>query len=145
MRRGVGLLLLMLIAAPALAALSDAQNARYQRLIDELRCLVCQNQTIAESNAPLATDLREQVERQILEGRSDEQILAYMTDRYGDFVRYRPPWSPRTLALWSAPLLLVLLGLIMAWRTTRARQAAVSSPPADPEALRKLIEKEHQE
>ena len=145
MKRGAALLLLALLSAPALATMNEAQNARYQALIDELRCLVCQNQTIAESNAPLATDLREQVERQILAGRSDEQILNYMTDRYGDFVRYRPPWSPRTLALWSAPLLLVLLGLIMAWRTSRMRSVAAPSPPPDPEAVRKLLEKEHKE
>ena len=68
-----------------------------------------------------------------------------MTDRYGDFVRYRPPWSPRTLALWSAPLLLVLLGLFMAWRTSRMRSVAAPSPQPDPDAVRIVIEKEHQE
>ena len=119
--------------------LDPAQEQRYSHLISELRCLVCQNQTIAESNAGLAKDLRSQVRTQILEGRTDQEILAYMTDRYGDFVRYRPPLKLKTVLLWGAPLLLLGLGLLVFWRTTR--KAALIAPVAepDPAALKRLL------
>ena len=114
------ILILLVVMSAKLHAQSqlDAEQAeRYHELNAELRCLVCQNQTIAESNAPLAKDLRAQVETQILAGRSKQQILTYMTDRYGDFVRYRPPWSGRTLMLWVGPFLMVLIGLFAIWRS----------------------------
>ncbi len=97
-------------SAPA-AALSGEQEARYQALLEELRCLVCQNQTLAESDADLAGDLRERVLEMVEEGKSNDEILVFMTARYGDFVRYRPPVKPRTYLLWGAPLvLLIILG-----------------------------------
>lgn len=134
-------LLLGSASAAAQERLDDAQTARYQVLIEELRCLVCQNQTIAESNAPLAKDLRDQVERQILAGRSDEQILAYMTARYGDFVRYRPPLDARTAALWGGPFVLVLLGMLVAWRQViRNRQARGTVEATDPQAVQRLLD-----
>lgn len=136
------IMVLVLGSASAMAQqnLDDAQNARYQVLIEELRCLVCQNQTIAESNAPLAKDLRDQVERQILAGRSDEQILAYMTERYGDFVRYRPPLDARTAALWGGPFVLVLLGLFVVRRQVIRNRRAQLAEAADPQAVQRLLD-----
>lgn len=135
-----------LISLPLLAqsGLDPEQADRYHELNAELRCLVCQNQTIAESNAPLAKDLRDQVEKQILAGRSNEQILGYMTDRYGDFVRYRPPWNARTLMLWVGPFVLVLLGLLFIWRSMIRRRPADTADQAlgtaDPESVRRILD-----
>jgi cytochrome c-type biogenesis protein CcmH len=89
-------------------------QARYEKLTHQLRCLVCQNETIADSNASLAADLRRQLREMIAAGNSDAEILKYMTDRYGDFVLYKPPFEARTVLLWSAPVLLVLIGLCAA-------------------------------
>lgn len=103
-------------------------QARYEQLTNELRCLVCQNQTVADSNADLARDLRDQTREMLLEGASDEQIVAFMTDRYGDFVLYRPPLSSRTLLLWAAPALLLLIGLITVGRIVRRRSLSGDIP-----------------
>lgn len=123
----------------------DAEQAeRYHELNAELRCLVCQNQTIAESNAPLAKDLRAQVETQILAGRSNQQILTYMTERYGDFVRYRPPWSGRTLMLWVGPFVLVLIGLFTIWRSmirsAPRKDAGSADDRTDPQAVQRILD-----
>lgn len=83
---------------------------RYRALNHELRCLVCQNQSIAESNAGLAKDLRRQVREMLEAGASDEEIRSYMTERYGDFVRYRPAFNERTWALWLGPVAIFLVG-----------------------------------
>ena len=88
-----------------------AMQARYEKLTRELRCLVCQNQTIADSNAGLAVDLRREVRELMESGKSDDEIHTFLTDRYGDFVLYQPPVKPRTYLLWAAPALLVLGGL----------------------------------
>ncbi|MEM6638854.1 MAG: cytochrome c-type biogenesis protein [Pseudomonadota bacterium] len=101
-------------------------RARYEVLIEELRCLVCQNQTIADSNAELAVDLRTQVRKMLVAGRSDDDIRDYMTDRYGDFVLYRPPLKRRTVALWFAPLVGFGLGALALWRVVRRSQRAVT-------------------
>ncbi len=84
---------------------------RYDRLIAELRCLVCQNQTLAESNADLAKDMRDAVSRMVRAGSGRQEVIAFMTDRYGDFVRYRPAFKPATLALWLGPFILVAVAL----------------------------------
>jgi len=97
-------------AAPADNA---AIEARMQRITSELRCLVCQNETIAGSSASLAEDLREQVRVMLRKGESDEQIIKYMTDRYGDFVLYRPPLKATTLLLWFGPAVLLVGGLVV--------------------------------
>jgi cytochrome c-type biogenesis protein CcmH len=115
-------------------------DPRYRQLIGELRCLVCQNQAIADSDAPLAVDLRNQVKAQLAEGKSDTEIVQYLTDRYGDFVRYRPPVKPITYALWFAPLALLLLALGWAWRRSKASPAP--APRVDEAALAKIL-KEH--
>ena len=98
---------------------------RLRTLAEELRCLVCQNQTIADSNAPLALDLRNQIRTQIAEGRSDAQIRDYMVERYGDFVLYRPPLKPTTLLLWIGPFALLAIGIgVFAAVMRRNRPAA---------------------
>jgi cytochrome c-type biogenesis protein CcmH len=114
--------------APAFAAeakpVSDdpALELRVQRLANELRCLVCQNQTIADSNAELAVDLRNQVREQLRQGKSEEEILAYMVQRYGDFVRYRPPVKMQTLVLWIGPFLLLAGSVFALMRHLRRRR-----------------------
>ena len=88
-----------------------SQQQRFDSLTTELRCLVCQNQNLAESNAALATDLRGQIYQQILKGQSNKQIIDYLVSRYGDFILYRPPVNVATLGLWFGPLLLLIVGL----------------------------------
>ena len=103
---------LPLAAKEAVPAVADpALEARVQRVAAELRCLVCQNQTIADSTSDLASDLRREVREQLRRGVSDEQVVQYMTDRYGDFVRYRPPFKASTVLLWIGPALLLAVGL----------------------------------
>ena len=112
------ILLVPLIAlmTPALAIDNQQQlddpvlQERYQRLGNELRCLVCQNQSIADSSAALAVDLRNQVRQMLLDGATDKEILDFMTARYGDFVRYRPAFKSTTWALWVGPFVVLLIG-----------------------------------
>jgi cytochrome c-type biogenesis protein CcmH len=124
----------LLLAFTAIAtAQNDEQAARYQALIAELRCLVCQNQTIAESNAPLAADLREQVRAQIEAGRSDAEIIEFVTARYGDFVLYRPPFKPSTWLLWLGPFAVLVLagGVVFAFVSrSRAEHAPAEHSPS---------------
>src|ERR1700683_1776770 len=87
-----------------------ALQARFESIAKELRCLVCQNESIADSNADLAVDLRRQVREMLEHGKSDEDIFKYMTDRYGDFVRFAPPLGPRTYLIWGAPFIALLIG-----------------------------------
>ena len=91
----------------------EKKSAQYEKLIEELRCLVCQNQNIADSNAELAKDLRQQVYEMIDAGKSNEEIATYMVDRYGDFVLYRPPLKKSTLLLWFGPFLILLVGVVV--------------------------------
>jgi cytochrome c-type biogenesis protein CcmH len=121
----VSYLVLLAMTASAIDTEEDLptpqMQARYERLINELRCLVCQNNSIADSNATLAADLRREVRELLLAGKTDAEILSFMTDRYGDFVLYRPPFVPRTWLLWLAPALLLVLGVFIAVRIVRAR------------------------
>jgi cytochrome c-type biogenesis protein CcmH len=96
-------------AAPAVA--DPVLEARVMRISAELRCLVCQNQTIADSSSGLADDLRREVREQLRRGATDEQVVQFMTDRYGDFVRYRPPFKASTALLWIGPAVLMVGGL----------------------------------
>jgi cytochrome c-type biogenesis protein CcmH len=98
-------------AAPAVA--DPVLEARMLNITAELRCLVCQNQTIADSHADLAVDLRQQVREMLQKGMTDKQIADYMTDRYGDFVLYRPPFKSTTMLLWIGPGVLLVMGLLM--------------------------------
>ncbi len=130
---GAGVLALAVVglqAAPAVDMAADpALEARVMEVSAELRCLVCQNQSLADSHAGLAIDLKNQVREQLQAGRSEQQVLAYMTERYGDFVRYRPPLKASTVLLWAGPLLLVLGGMLALWRAlARAQRAAVDAP-----------------
>ena len=103
-------------AAEAVDTVADpALEARVQALSAELRCLVCQNQSLADSHADLALDLKRQVREQLQAGRSEQQVVAYMTERYGDFVRYRPELKLSTLLLWAGPALMAGGGLL-GWR-----------------------------
>ena len=97
-------------------------ESRYQTLTEELRCLVCQNQNIADSHAELAQDLRRKVYEKLSAGESNEQIINYMTERYGDFVLYRPPFNVKTLILWLAPVLTLLLGGMGFWSLLKRRK-----------------------
>lgn len=109
-------------AAPAVD--DPVLEQRAKKLAAELRCLVCQNQSLADSNADLAIDLKNQVRSQIREGKSDAQIRDYMVARYGDFVLYSPPWKPTTALLWAGPFMLLIAGalaLVMVLRSRRAR------------------------
>ena len=104
-------------------AADPALEERVTALATELRCLVCQNQTLADSNAPLAVDLRNQIRERMREGASERDIVAFMVERYGDFVLYRPPWKATTVLLWLGPLLLMLGGLAaLYFRLSRRRR-----------------------
>jgi cytochrome c-type biogenesis protein CcmH len=112
-------------AAPA--SNDPALEARMLHITTELRCLVCQNQTIADSHAELAVDLRQQVRELLQKGQTDQQILDYMTARYGDFVLYRPPFKNTTVLLWVGPGVMLIAGLVMLVLILRRR----SRMPAD--------------
>ena len=114
------------------AAAADAVlEKRMMHLAEELRCLVCQNQTIADSNADLAIDLKNQVRDQLRQGRTDDQIRAYMVERYGDFVLYRPPVKGTTVLLWFGPVAMVLAGLTGLVLYLRQRRKIAVDDPAD--------------
>ncbi len=136
MRRLLALALLLPACALAIdteAAFPDpALQARYEQLIHELRCVQCQNQSIADSPVGLASDLRREVREMIAAGRSDAEIKRFLTDRYGDFVLYDPPLSPRTYLLWAAPVLLPLLALGVAARVIIRRSRRPFDEPEAP-------------
>ena len=131
------LLALLMLALPLAVLAADAtptdlDPVAAKRAVDisaQLRCLVCQNQSIAESNAELAVDLRRQVNEQIKAGKTDREIVDFMVDRYGDFVLYKPPFNMTTLLLWVGPLALALLAVVAFVRTLRARNRAIVERP----------------
>lgn len=100
--------------------------AREADLAQQLRCVVCQNQTVAESRAPLAQDMRQVIREQLAQGRSDAEVVAFFEQRYGAFVRYQPPWRPSTWLLWCGPFVMALAGLALWRRSLRRREP---SPP----------------
>lgn len=122
------LLLVVLSLAATTAFADDALEARLKSLESQLRCLVCQNQTLAESEAPLAADLRKEVRELAQGGRSDDDIRAYLVARYGDFVLYKPPVKPVTYLLWFGPFVLLAAGLCV-WLVVLRRRARM--PPDD--------------
>jgi len=125
--RAPALLLLAALAAPlaakeaAPAAADPVLEQRVMKLAEELRCLVCQNQTLAESNAPLAEDLRNQLRERMREGKTDREVVDFLVERYGDFVLYRPPLKATTVLLWFGPLLLLAIGFAVLLRRVRRR------------------------
>ncbi|HMT80607.1 MAG TPA: cytochrome c-type biogenesis protein CcmH [Azonexus sp.] len=114
-------------ASEAAIATDPVAEKRLQGLSEELRCLVCQNQTIADSNAELAQDLRREIRGMIKEGKSDKEIVDFMVARYGDFVLYRPPVKGITLLLWGGPLGLMVLGLFALQRYLRRRTTRINA------------------
>lgn len=126
-RLSLALMLLFPLLAVAIdtgKAFEDPQmQARYEKIISEVRCLKCQNQTIRDSNAFLADDLRREIRRLMTEGKSDAEIFDYLVQRYGEFALYRPRMSGKTLILWIAPLLLLGAGGFVAVRVVRSRMA----------------------
>jgi cytochrome c-type biogenesis protein CcmH len=131
------LLAMLILALPLAVFAADATPTdldpvaakRAVELSAQLRCLVCQNQTIAESNAELAVDLRRQVSEQIKAGKTDREIVDYMVERYGAFVLYKPPFNVTTLLLWLGPSLLVVFGVVFYVRTVRARNRVIVDRP----------------
>ncbi len=121
-------------AAPAPPAADPVLEARVQALSAELRCLVCQNQSLADSHAELAMDLKNQVREQLRAGRSEAEVVDYLSDRYGDFVRYRPAFKPMTLLLWTGPLLLLLGGGLALHRSLRRSAWTTHAVPAGHDA-----------
>jgi len=120
-----------LAAADPLVFSDTGLEARYQKLTEELRCLVCQNQNLADSDAPLAQDLRLEIFEMLEAGRSDEEIKTFLVDRYGDFVLYRPAFGGNTLLLWLLPSLLFLLGLMVVIVSVRRRSKLPADAPDD--------------
>lgn len=115
-------------------------EAQVQRLSEELRCLVCQNQTLADSHSELAEDLRQEVREMAAKGMSDQAIIDYLVARYGDFVRYRPPLKSTTLLLWFGPFVLLLLGTVGLFMTLRRRENQVAEEPLTVEDAQKVSE-----
>ena len=116
------------------AVAQDADlDKRVHALTTELRCLVCQNQTLAESNAPLAVDMRNQIREQMKAGASERDVVDFLVARYGDFVLYRPPVKATTLLLWGGPALLLALGAWLLVRIVRERRVIAEAPPLSAE------------
>jgi len=110
-----------------------AAERHMMRLASELRCLQCQNQTLADSNAPLAVDLRQQIRELLAKGQSDEQVKQYLVARYGDFVLYRPPLKSNTLLLWFGPAVVLLAGLVALFLALKRRLARLESAQSNPQ------------
>ena len=121
--------LLFVLALLSFSASADSDTeARVRQLEEKLRCLVCQNQTLADSNAELAGDLRRQVREQVAAGRSDQQIIDYLVQRYGDFVLYEPPFKSTTALLWIGPFVLLVAAALILIATLRRRRRAPEEP-----------------
>lgn len=113
---------------------------RVMRLSQEIRCLVCQNETLADSRADLAVDLRREIREQMKDGKTDQEIIAFLTQRYGDFVLYRPPMKPTTYLLWFGPFALLLFGLAFLFIYVKQRREIISEQPLSDEERRRAEE-----
>ena len=154
MIRWLSLLLALTLAPLALAAIdtyefeTESQREQFYKVSSELRCPKCQNQNIADSDAPIAMDLRREVYRMVTEGKGDEQIVDFMVSRYGDFVRYKPALTPATVVLWFAPAVLLLGGFVFLIVLLRRRQRALRDTAAqqlsaeEQRRLQSLLERE---
>lgn len=137
------LLMCCLLSLPALAVVEghkyrfdDPEDTRrFTQLAEELRCPKCQNQNLADSNAPVASDMREKVYELMQQGKSNDEIVGYMVDRYGDFVRYTPPFRPETLLLWFGPALVFVFGIVLLI-AIRKNQKQAPAPLTDAEQAR---------
>jgi cytochrome c-type biogenesis protein CcmH len=137
------LLLVFLIVASSAALAEDANlDRRVMNLAHQLRCLVCQNETLADSQAPLAADLRGQIREQLAAGKSEKDVVDFLVARYGDFVLYKPPLKASTVLLWTGPFLFLAFGVLLLVRFVRTRRAV--EPPvlssAERERAAKLLE-----
>ena len=151
----VALVVMFCAAAPAWSVIETYQfdapelEQRYYMLSQELRCPKCQNQNIADSNAPISQDLRKLLHQQLQAGASDEEILDYMVARYGEFVRYRPRFGGVSLLLWAAPALLLLTGMVIMLLVLRSRKGAggesAALEPDERARLDQLLEKAEQD
>jgi cytochrome c-type biogenesis protein CcmH len=131
----------LLLAGAVMAQSDSAMDKRVAALAVELRCLVCQNQTLADSNAPLAVDLRNQIREQLETGASEQDVIDYMVARYGDFVLYKPPFKASTLALWLGPFVLLALGVWALLRQiARRRVPAPELSAAERDRAARLLE-----
>lgn len=117
-----------------------AIEKRLNKLSHELRCLVCQNETLAESRADLAEDLRDEIRVQMKAGKSDKEIIAFLTDRYGQFILYRPQVTPTTYLLWFGPFILLLGGLLILFRYIKQRRDSIAEQPLSSEDRRRAKE-----
>jgi cytochrome c-type biogenesis protein CcmH len=133
-------LLILFFALPTLAQDDAGLEKRVTTLAHELRCLVCQNQTLADSNAELAVDLRNQIREQLKQGKSERDVLDFMVARYGDFVLYRPPFKASTAALWFGPFILLALGAWLYFRRLRQRTPQPPLTEAEHSRAAKLLE-----
>jgi len=136
---------LLLIQAPFAESIEVSdfetikQESRYTELIENIRCPVCQGQSIGGSNSDLAKDLRGKVREMILDNQSDSEIYSFMVERYGEFVVYKPPISPKTYLLWFTPLIALLLSLIYLFRSTRKKTNKEAICESDLEKAKKLL------
>ena len=140
-RRLAMLLAALLVAGAAMAQVADrrplqfrddVEETRFRMLTHELRCVMCQNQSIADSDAQIAVDLRREILALIRDGRSDDEIRRFLVERYGEFVLYRPAVSPATWLLWFGPLLVLGAGGVLVWRIARERSRARPAAPDAP-------------
>jgi cytochrome c-type biogenesis protein CcmH len=134
-----------LLALAPVAALAEAQtesalDRRVHDLALELRCLVCQNQSLADSQADLAVDLRNQIREQLARGESEQQVVDYLVARYGEFVLYRPRLEAKTIALWAGPFVLLALGALVLWRRVSRRAPPVELSDAERARAEQLLE-----
>jgi cytochrome c-type biogenesis protein CcmH len=130
------LIILATLCIGGLVAAKEAQSnedpkieQRMKTLTEQLRCLVCQNETLADSRADLAEDLRSQIREQMKAGKSDQEILAFLTQRYGDFVLYNPPVKATTYLLWFGPFILLILGTVVLYRYLKHRRELIQDQP----------------
>lgn len=124
------ILSLLVVAKDAQQSAADPMlEERVMNLARELRCLVCQNETLADSRADLADDLRNQIREQMKAGKSDKEIVSFLTERYGKFILYRPPVDPTTYLLWFGPFVLLLAGLTILFRYVKQRRELITEPP----------------
>jgi cytochrome c-type biogenesis protein CcmH len=136
--RGAAIVLLSLSFGSYAAQMTPAMTQRYHALLEELRCLVCQNESLNESNADLAQDLRDEVRGLIRSGASDAKVIDYLVARYGDFVLYRPQFKPITYLLWFAPFFLLIVGLVVLFY--KIRRMPSDQQPLSPQEQRRLQE-----
>ncbi|EIJ43251.1 uncharacterized protein involved in biosynthesis of c-type cytochromes [Beggiatoa alba B18LD] len=115
------------------------KEQRFKALIAELRCVVCQNQSLADSDAELAQDMRDLIREKMQAGESDEQITAFLTERYGDFVLYNPPLKSKTLILWAAPIALIIIAIIVLFLFIRHHAKITTTPPTLSEEEQKRV------